>query len=308
MSDDVVNMDEENWHVLPSSALDRIGGETWADVELHLRARAAFLPLLRDDPDVTALFTHWNETTSFGQAATALGLHFHRVAAEAGYASVANLLAAAHVATEHDARGFTRVIRDDADLLGAYADAFEGFDLTPLYDEACVLVRETWRLPWPWIALELVRLWGDHQVFGVFGESVQTRLAVQHRGTPAPALSFATRPGESIPDAWRRLRDEVIVPLAAAAAAAVRPPGKRSGQEIVTRYVGWSYRCRIRRESIRSIAGKVDDRRALVKHGIGRAEHWLSIGTWTFDDEQLASPGNGRGQRTPHDLTHGHDT
>lgn len=277
-------------------------GDTVADMEMHLEARAALLNLLVRDPQVTALYDRWTHETSAGRLGCRLGEHLERTAWTAGFTGTADLIRAIaqstddtlslplagadEAETERVYRTLPDLLTESNDLLDAYFAAIEEFDLAPL-DAAISLLRETWRLPWPWLAWEIGRLWMLWLCNAPFGRVsvVNYWLEPNVLGRPAPPIEFATIPGESIGDALERCRKEVVAPLEAAAAAARLPTGRTAKPEIVARYTAWWYRKRIRGESIRSIAGKNDDQRKLIRYGIAQAQRWLGMTSWVWDDE-----------------------
>ncbi len=287
---------------LPSVASSLIGASL-AELQMHGEARAALLKLLLADPTVGALFDRWTLETQVGQLTLALRDHLARTAQTAGFPHVQALLAALRDATDGtvtltldvvDGAEAKRVFRtagelleEAADLSGALTAAKAGFDAEPLSVEAVALVRDEWKLPWPWLAWELVRWWLGWLEGAPFGLRQEVQFRTESTGWehPAPALAFRTTPGESIEDALRRCHDEVVAPLEAAAAAARLPNGRRTRSELVRRNTEWWYRRHIRGESLRSIADKDDDKRSLVRHGIEQAHRWLGIAGWRWKDE-----------------------
>ncbi len=278
-------------------------GETLADLEMHSEARAALLTLLDRDPTVNALFDRWTDETTVGRLASQLGECLERMTRSAGFTSVPELMQAFESVTgntltlpltvtdEREAEQVSQMLRDlireGEELLDALLVAVREFDQVPLFDEVTVLVRDEWRLPWPWLAWELLRCWTLWLSSAPFGQTPVVNFWAEPNdlGQPAPTITFATTPGESVGDAMLRALNEVFAPLEAAAEAAQLPAGRRINPEIVQRYTEWWYRRRIRGESVRSIAGKDDDRRKLVRHGIGQAERWLGMVNWTWKDE-----------------------
>ncbi len=302
LPDSNVTLDEEWEDDIPPVAGGLIG-ETLADLEMHAEARAVLLNLLVRDPTVTALFDRWTDGTPVGRLACQLAEHLERTTGTAGFDHVQDLMQALesmtgdtltlplNVADEAEAERISQTVSDlltEADqLLGAYLAAVQGFDAATLFDDAAVLVRDEWRLPWPWLAWELSRFWLHWLSSAPFGKRHVVNFWTEPNdlGQPAPTITFATRPGESIGDAMQRAIDEVFTPLEEAAQAAQLPTGRRTNPEIVQRYTEWWYRHRILGDSMRTIAEKDEGKRKLVRHGIGQAERWLGIVNATWKDE-----------------------
>jgi hypothetical protein len=271
---------------------DGLHGATEAEHAMHAIARAALMKLLLTDPMVINLFDRWNRETRLGCLATALANHMDKTAQLAGLASrrvlaeesTLHLKVEADTVTEADTmlceieRGIDETERLAEELLEALDDRS-----VPPFDDVVDLVRDIWGLRWPWIAAELYRAWLLSIGGTVFCQHFEITYHAHVFGwdRPAPEIDvrFATRQGETIADAserfLREIQTAVIVPLKEAAAPL--PRGRLTDQETAERYVGWWYRQKIRRESIRSIADKQDDRRRLVRHGIAQAERWLAV-------------------------------
>ncbi|MDP9368576.1 MAG: hypothetical protein M3Q03_09935 [Chloroflexota bacterium] len=301
LPDGNVDLDEEWMEDIPRVAGGLIG-ETRADLQMHAKARAALLNLLLLDPTVTAVFDRWTDATSIGRLARRLEEHLKRIASTAGFANGQELMRAVKAAggdtftvrftvadqaeADRVSRPLSDLVREADELLDALLAALPGFDAAPLFEEAVALVRDGWRVPWPWLAWELVRCWTLWLSSAPFGRTSVVNFWAEPNdlGQPAPTITFATKTGESLGDAMRRALDEVFAPLEAAAQAAQLPTGRRTNPEIVQRYTEWWYRHRIRGESVRSIAGKDEGKRKLVRHGIAQAERWLGIVNSTWKD------------------------
>ncbi len=302
LPDSNVTLDEEWEDDIPPVAGGLIG-ETLADLEMHAEARAVLLNLLVRDPTVTSLFDRWIDATPVGRLACQLGEHLHLTACTAGFPTVHDLMKALDsvtndiltipldVADEAEAARVAQTVRDllaeGENLFDAYVTAVGDLETTPLFDEVAVLVRDEWRLPWPWLAWELLRFWLNWLSSAPFGKRHVVNFWTEPNdlGQPGPTITFATRPGESIVDAMQRAIDEVFTPLEEAAQAAQLPTGRRTNPEIVQRYTEWWYRHRILGDSMRTIAEKDEGKRKLVRHGIGQAERWLGIVNATWKDE-----------------------
>jgi len=278
-------------------------GETIADLEAHMTARAVLMTLLMEDPDVDALFEGWSEATPFGRAARACGDQLTRMADVAGLESSRDLRAImdeaidetipapSWVTTQDEADAIGRELSDLVPEAGARLDAMiaavREIDFDPLVPDAIALVRDRWRLPWPWLTLELVEAWGHAAAadgLGTIG-TIRYGVPMDELSAPAPSIAFTTKPGETIGDLMLRSLEEVYLRLEDAADAARLRAGRRVDVEVVGRYVSWWYRRRIVGESLRSIAGKDDGMRPHVRKGIARAEGWLGAVGWTWADE-----------------------
>ena len=288
----------------PRVALNSLSAETEAAMFLHASARAALINRLLTDPAVVAMYGRWQEATAFGRAVDNYLGWMERAASAAGI-DPATLRAAirkamdgdgtitVEVADEARAARLTAALDEGVALLKAVDAAFDHDDQRQCVAEAIVLVRDTWRLPYPWLAYELSVAWVYALLGMTLGEVYHKTYAVEltpaDRSAPAITFQFATRPGETVADAWERFRREaqaaVINPLAAAAHL---PPGRRTDERIVQRYVAWWYRHRIRGESIRAIAGKDNDRRKQVRYGIRQVDRWLSVANcvWKRSDPE----------------------
>ena len=161
--------------------------------------------------------------------------------------------------------------------------AAQNLDYVAILVEAEELVRDQWKAPWPWVSHDIVRHWFDCVVGSAYGLTPARVFAVQVDDDP-PAPHFEIMAGERLSEARERFAAEM-------AAAAERPPkGRKPDETVISRYVGWWYRNRIRCEPILSIAGGDYDGRSLVRHGIRRAEGWLGAAAYVWSDGTNAAP------------------
>src|SRR5688500_9820487 len=162
---------------------------------MHAAARAPLLTPLLALPAVGALYDRWTLETLAGRQALALHDRLARAARAAGSAHVQDLLAALPNAADGrlavplaaaDTAGAARDSGTVAALLAEAAELFESLtaaraelDPEPLSAEAVALVRDRWRLPWPWLAWELVRWWTGWLEAAPFGLRPEVRFRVE---------------------------------------------------------------------------------------------------------------------------------
>lgn len=289
--------------------LDSLAAATEAEMEMHLTARVALLNLLQVDPAVDELHWRWMHSTAFGRAVYEFVEHLGRTAEAVGLPNAWELLmllkgasedgtitvqAADEADAERIARVFDGAVVEANRLLDDLIAASTNLDLTPLADDAIALVRDTWRLPWPWVADDLLRSWALRMVQIAFGTQIIVDYWVESDGSarPAPAIDFRfeTGEGETVADAFlrfgRQMLDAVLGPLEAAAAPL--PRGRVTDARVAQRFVEWWYRRKVLEESIRSIADKDDGKRAHVRYGIAQAERWLSVSNCVWKDDDAA--------------------
>ncbi len=249
--------------------LQRVAG-TPNDISAHLIARTELLALLAQDPAVVALFEGF---TDVHQAAQHVAELFDPVAAAADVSMSPDYVAAAAVFRQRK---------------------FELASGPRLPAATEHLVREIWRLPWPWLTFELMLLherWLNaiafgHESSGSF--SVVARPIRPLTAAPPPA------PHESEADYGRRL-------IAFGRAMLGRSKGPRKGAakgrkgaqvnaERIRRDVRWFYQAKIKHppdtvvklaheyhDAVhRGLAMAAEDHRATVKSGIARARRLLS--------------------------------
>ena len=299
-----VGHEDDSWATdgLPPVA-GALSAKSHAELHMHSVARAALMNRLMSDPDVVALYERWAIGTWPGQTTLGFRERLDRAAQAIGRTSWAGLMqetgsefwrtgeftVEVDVADDDDpalvrAR-FDEALDDAARLGEALVAAVEEVDSNAaLWSEAVALVRDRWKLPWPWLAWELVRCWYVCVCDVAFDQRSYIRLqAVSFESDPpAPPLDWV--PGEPLSKAMARLYRE------AHASVDPLPKGKKTAPEIVRRYVDWWYRVKIGKESIRSIGGEWadstaegrDDGRKLVAHGIARAEGWLGVASYRW--------------------------
>jgi hypothetical protein len=288
--------------------LDSLAASSQAELEMHVTARAALLNLLSVDPTVDELHWRWMHATSFGRAIYEFIEHLGRTAEATGFANAGELLGVLRgavdgcitVRAEDEAvadrisRSLSAGAAEAGRLLNKVIHAIKELEPDPLAEEAIGLVRDEWQLPLPWLAMDLLRCWMVRMWNIAFGTSSVVELWVEPDGWDAPAptvdFRFEATPGETTAEAfvrfWREAIDAVMKPLQAAAAPL--PRGRLTDDAIAERYVEWWYRRRVLKESVRSIADKIDGKRSLVRYGIAQVERWLSVANCVWKDDQAA--------------------
>lgn len=214
-----------------------------------------------------------------------LGERVVRLAQLAGFEAPADFFAAQGPYQPVDPQCFLQEGKEYAHAVAAFPWARAGSFMVP----AETLVRETWKLPWPWLTLELVEMLMRMLRATILGCPIPVHVMLY---TPAPhtVLNFETRKGESSADALRRL-SAMYHEVAATLNLAPSPDDARRGAvvkpDIIRRDVGWFYRWRIKRPLdtlgvlAREYTNALNDRRgtrtprATIKYGIRRAERLL---------------------------------
>lgn len=186
--------------------LPRTHGVEWAEVtgrdqaenERHGIARIAFLNALFPDACVHALWERWMTRSGAREAAREIRELFNSAGATA----------------HRRGRRGTAVSHADVPLaLNAAMDRLErawpADDLSYMA-EALTFVRETLKLPWPWVAGELAAEWQIHIWTAAFGrQHWHQRLTLSPPMAPAMSFSFTPRADETAPAAIARLVPEL---------------------------------------------------------------------------------------------------
>ncbi|MDQ3695604.1 MAG: hypothetical protein M3464_18595 [Chloroflexota bacterium] len=285
-----------------------LAGETEADNKNHVIARVALINLLVTDPGVRELFSKWTEETSIGRAAKLAA-----VCREQGD-RIARILGLAHwgdvverinpesqtivvdVDIDDDGEAIQRELDEAGDAMESAIEEYESAlsalsgeeEADHIIGEAITYVRAKWAHSWPWMPYELMECW-CYSMMDLTNRTTTQKTSWLAAPWERPAAPFSTRPGEALEDAITRLAEETL------AGSIDLPAGRRTDAEIIGRYVEWWYRRNIRRESINRIAGDVarergreDDARSHVRYGIGRAQKWLAVINWVWQDEDAA--------------------
>jgi hypothetical protein len=251
---------------------DELASPTHADTERHALARAVLLTVLLPDPRVRALFETWGRSAGLSTAVAALA---RAVAA----------VRAAEAARSPDDHALTpserRVVRTLDTALTRFRTRWEAFRQHPV-PAPDTFVHETLRLPWPWVAVELVDAFRLRLVARATGVRIVRGF---HGGVQAPPLTLSTAPGEVVEAVRRRLQD---AEHALALATARLPKGRRATHH-VARNVHWFYRSRVQvpPASISQLARAyhqtpghtcaTGDDRKVVQQGCKDAARWLGL-------------------------------
>jgi hypothetical protein len=301
---------DEEWRLDEAHGfLNELAGSTEAEMWMHAVARAALLNLLVSDPTVDQLFWRWMHMTRFGRAVYELVEQFGRCAEAFGMGNayeftrfrkntpadgMITIQAADASEADRISDSLSASVAEVDRLLDELIESSNDLDPTQLADEAVILVRDEWKLPWPWLANELIHAWFLIMHNCAFGarSTINYWIESDELQRPAPAIDFhfMTKPAETISDSYQRFLNElsqrVIVPFQVAAAPL--PRGRVTDELVAARYVEWWYRKNILRESIRSIADKDDGKRSLVRYGIRQAKRWLSVANCAWKEQDAA--------------------
>ena len=177
-----------------------------------------------------------------------------------------------------------RIIRELGQNLKDVFAAFASPRVERLTSDLIHLVRDVWRLPYPWLALQLFEVWLYGRLAWLFGAKLSIRVWFEPEEPPAPPLRFVFQT-----DPARETSVEAYLRFCREAAAVLQqlenqrlPAGKRRNNEVLERYVDWFYRHRILGESIRHISRTDEADRKEVKDGIREAERILGLTCYTF--------------------------
>jgi hypothetical protein len=289
--------------------LNALHASTEAEHHMHALARVALLNLLSTDPTVVRRHSKWMHATrhgravfefveQFGRCAETLGLEnagaFMQLVKSAPADGMVTIQAEDESDAEHISKTINAQVARANELFDEVVESSGCFESEFITDEAITLVRDEWKLPWPWVANELVRLWilRMHSLtYGIrFTQVCWAESDPLDRPAPSAEFTFASKPDETIRQALERFLREtkttIVHPFVEASAPL--PKGTKTREAIAVRYVEWWYRKNILAESIRSIAGKDDDKRALVRRGIRRAELWLNVSNCVWKDQAAA--------------------
>jgi hypothetical protein len=261
-------------------AADQLASQTQADNDGVALAWPAFLALLVADARVRALFDTWDRS------------HQLSVTADAVAAARACVVDAEVVEAEAQVHGAAvglvlTALKPVHQLLARW----KAFAQRPDPDPE-TFVRETLKLPWPWIAFYLA----DHFYRGVESRAYGTPTRVQFRVyVLAPKFGVVPQPGESCESAVRRLQGEMT---RLHEHARQLPPGRRSAFDLMTRNVTWFYRAHVQdppddvpklaREYHATVGHKCEGEhhsggdRDTVQNGINRARHFLALGAFRY--------------------------
>lgn len=269
---------------------------------MYKLARGALLDLLIADPELGVLFDRWKLETNFHERCLSVVSTFDRAAKLMALESRLEVLTGG-------SRPPWRCVQDGVDREAIHREiqslisqaTFEGETIlaeirlgpaSRYLQELVELVRDHWRIRWAWIASDLFQTWLVEFAGSLLSVNLRITFELEPPYTLAPApkidFHFKTEDGESPVDALRRFQHDaethVLEPLTTQVVPL--PSGRITGQETVSRYVEWWYRFNVLHHSIRSIAGKQDNQRSLIRHGIDQAEHWLSASDCIWRLEQ----------------------
>lgn len=252
--------------------------DTFADDERILLARVGFLRALMEDARVPVLFADIDRTAGLFAAADHLAPLATVLAQRLGMTHRSDLWLTepAELARRIDRVPITveykALITDTMRVRKAAMDAYNTIDAPIVAARLEMFVREL-RVPWRWLALELVQ-----QYLALFWSQVYGRRIEQDRGLVI-GVAAAPRAGEDFAAAYQRQ-------AAALAAAAQRylkakrrskTAGPKSDGQHLERYATWFYRHRVKGDSLGRIAADADTSRANVKRGIGVVEQLLDL-------------------------------
>lgn len=287
-----------------------LAGDTHAINEAHGIARVELLNLLANDETVQSRFAQWSQMSRHGHRTAQIGASLDEIAHLMGYPDRFALWAedaqerleadtlTVEIEDELDPTEIERLQKLPETVSAAIEDMcsslIEDGELHSAMKDSMRLVREEWKLPWPWLAAELFQMWLYGTTYGALGESFTISHWYEPRqpsdaSMPAFSFHFETQDGESIAEAFARLHECLIDSAIPAFSNALKegkqetptlPPGRRSNSATIRQYVEWLYRSHIHGESIRSIA-EGDDGRSHVRYGIGQAEKWLGAVTYS---------------------------
>lgn len=238
-----------------------------ADMQRHVRVRAAFLNHFMFDPDVMTLLSACR-TPAIDAYLREAAAHLDRRAREHGFAS-----RAAWIETTRDGRALLEQLIDRAFQPSTVELLYEGF--------AGHVVKIG--LPWPWLAQEMLSKFLMDCYAGLEG----TPLAGVHIGVQvdAPPLTavWQTGPQESREDARARLDALYEQAVDALAAEPVGSPGRAPKTDhYLERDAEWFYRVRVRKDPIERVRRECGKSRGAIAHGVKRAARLLALAPGQF--------------------------
>ncbi|MDA1129731.1 MAG: hypothetical protein O2913_13710 [Chloroflexi bacterium] len=284
------NVEAEDRGFIP--ARDALIGETEADNYRHVLVRQEFFKEFWGDEKVQALVSHWAKITGLEKLAQNLASSGDRLAELAGFESRGELIGRDELTFEDDRAEQGKKAMAEVE---AAHDAFLLQLSKPAHSadvgQQAVDFVESFDLPYPWLAIELVESFFNSVGGFALGRIVQVDGWYEPKPlseliAPKATMSFQSKEGESVEDAVNRVSgyyEEVVTKLLEPR----RPLGKIPDRTIplLERDARWLYRHNVKGESIRSIANQEfpsSDRRKDIYDGIRRAKQLLELTQYTY--------------------------
>jgi hypothetical protein len=277
--------DEPRWPRTPLPGTRRASGKSHAENVRHTLAFAALWNEIAQDQRTIALFQRWAAESGLAQRlADAIPL-LDDMAVRAGLPhrfalrEVTSLYVTA--ADPNEAMRFGSAAQR---ALGAFFAAWEVPPSASIASEAEAFVAHELRLPWLWLAAELVGMFHEAMLGQLWGVPVSTSLLVD--GTPRvrqPIPPFIPRLGDPIEELERRLRAYLAERIAEGRRRPHRLPIGRvpdldqMQQTYPYRATQWLYRNLALEQSIHKIAADAGMEPKDIRDGIKTAKRLLDL-------------------------------